>query len=76
MSDLAATGCDSATIGQYLPPSKKHLPVERYYSPEEFNRLADIARSAGIAKVASGPKVRSSYMAHHLQGRNLRDIHK
>jgi lipoic acid synthetase len=73
MSDLAADGCDSATLGQYLPPSKNHLPVERYYTPEEFDRLADIARAAGIAKVASGPKVRSSYMAHNLQGKQLRD---
>ncbi len=73
LHDIAATGCDSATLGQYLQPSKQHLAVERYYTPEEFDRLGDTARRAGIAKVASGPKVRSSYLAHQLQGRCLRE---
>lgn len=71
LADLADNGCDTVTMGQYLPPSKKHLPVERYYTPEEFDSLAGMAKTAGIAKVASGPKVRSSYMAHQLQGRHL-----
>ena len=73
LHDIAATGCDSATLGQYLQPSKQHLPVLRYYTPEEFERLGQSARRAGIAKVASGPRVRSSYLAHQLQGRSLRD---
>ncbi len=72
LSEIAATGCDSVTLGQYLPPSKKHLRVERYYTPAEFDKLGRAARRAGIAKVASGPKVRSSYLAHQLQGRHLR----
>ncbi|MBW7998427.1 MAG: lipoyl synthase [Candidatus Glassbacteria bacterium] len=76
LDDLAATGCDTLTLGQYLRPSKNHLKVERYYTPGEFDRLAETARSRGIAKVASGPKVRSSYMAHQLQGRSLRSEDK
>jgi lipoic acid synthetase len=74
MDNIAATGCDSMTLGQYLPPSKIHLKVERYYTPGEFDKLAEMAREAGIQKVASGPKVRSSYMAHELQGKNLRVV--
>ena len=68
LSDLAATGCASATIGQYLPPSKEHLSVERFYTPAEFSTLAEYAKKAGIDRVASGPLVRSSYMAHELAG--------
>lgn len=73
LDDIAATGCDTVTLGQYLPPSKQHLAVERYYTPQEFDKLGRAARRAGIAKVASGPKVRSSYLAHQLQGRPLRE---
>ncbi len=63
MRDLRAHGCDMLTLGQYLQPSKHHLPVDRYVTPEEFDRLGDIARGLGFANVASGPMVRSSYHA-------------
>jgi len=66
IEDLAGCGCGSMTIGQYLPPTKKHHPVARYYSPAEFGQLADTARKAGIRRVSAGPLVRSSYHAHSL----------
>ncbi len=72
LGEIAATGCDTVTLGQYLPPSKKHLSVERFYTPAQFDTLGRAARRAGISKVASGPRVRSSYLAHQLQGRSLR----
>lgn len=55
--------CDMVTIGQYLQPSRYHLPVTRFVSPEEFAQLADYARALGFQNVASGPLVRSSYHA-------------
>jgi lipoic acid synthetase len=58
LRDLHAHGCDNLTIGQYLAPSRHHLPVARYVTPEEFDALADIARELGFDKVASGPMVR------------------
>jgi len=61
---LRETGVDFVTIGQYLRPSRQHLPVERYWHPEEFDALAREGRALGIAQVASGPLVRSSYHAH------------
>jgi len=61
--DLAANQVSMLTIGQYLSPLKKHLPVQRYVSPEEFNEYAVEANRAGIKKVFSAPLVRSSYMA-------------
>ena len=63
MEDLRHADCDLLTIGQYLRPSLKHLPVSRFYAPDEFNRLGDIGRSLGFKHVASGPLVRSSYHA-------------
>jgi lipoic acid synthetase len=60
---LRETGVDFVTIGQYLRPSLQHLPVERYWHPEEFDALAREGRALGIAQVASGPLVRSSYHA-------------
>ncbi len=63
LADLRAHGCDMLTLGQYLQPSKYHLPVERFVTPEEFDSLADSARAMGFSKVASGPMVRSSYHA-------------
>jgi lipoic acid synthetase len=63
MADLRAHGCDLLTIGQYLRPSRKHLPVERYYHPDEFARLAELGRRLGFAHVEAGPLVRSSYHA-------------
>jgi lipoic acid synthetase len=63
MGDLRAHGCDMLTLGQYLQPSLHHLPVDRFVSPEEFDRLADIGHRMGFSHVASGPMVRSSYHA-------------
>jgi lipoic acid synthetase len=63
MRDLRAVGCDRLTLGQYLRPSLEHLPVQKYWTPEEFDRLGEIARSLGFSTVRSGPLVRSSYHA-------------
>ncbi len=63
MADLRAHGCDMLTIGQYLQPSKFHLPVVRYLEPAEFEAFAADAKAMGFDKVASGPMVRSSYHA-------------
>ena len=63
MKDLRSVGCDLLTIGQYLRPSPTHLPVDRFYAPSEFNRLAEVGRDMGFKHVASGPLVRSSYHA-------------
>ncbi len=62
-SDVAAIRCDILTIGQYLRPTREHLPVERFYAPEEFTRLKRIGESRGIRHVEAGPLVRSSYHA-------------
>ena len=58
--------CDNLTLGQYLAPTLKHLPVIRDLPPEEFDDLAVLARSLGFTKVASGPFVRSSYHADEM----------
>jgi lipoic acid synthetase len=63
MDDLRAVDCDIMTIGQYLQPTKKHLPVVRYYTPEEFERLKEEGLKRGFSHVESGPLVRSSYHA-------------
>jgi lipoic acid synthetase len=63
MRDLAALKVDILTIGQYLQPSKKHLPIERYYEPQEFDELKRIALELGFKWAESGPLVRSSYRA-------------
>lgn len=63
MSDLRAHGCDLLTLGQYLQPSRSHLPVLRYWTPEEFETLAAVGKAMGFANVASGAMVRSSYHA-------------
>jgi lipoic acid synthetase len=55
--------CDLLTIGQYLRPSIKHLPLDRYYTPDEFDELGQIGSRLGFKHVASGPLVRSSYHA-------------
>jgi lipoyl synthase len=62
--DLAATGCDILTIGQYLRPSRDHLPMARLYTPREFAELKTEALGIGFRHVESGPLVRSSYHAH------------
>ena len=63
LEDLRAHDCDMLTIGQYLQPSRFHLPVERYWEPAEFDSLGGVARELGFNRVASGPMVRSSYHA-------------
>ena len=63
MQDLAARGVSIVTIGQYLRPSGWHLPVDRYYHPDEFSRIARIGREIGFVHVEAGPLVRSSYHA-------------
>ena len=63
MRDLRAVDCQRLTLGQYLRPSLAHIPVARYWLPEEFERLGAIARELGFAQVRSGPLVRSSYHA-------------
>jgi lipoic acid synthetase len=62
--DLAAAGCDILTIGQYLRPSRDHLPMARLYTPREFAELKTEALKMGFRHVESGPLVRSSYHAH------------
>jgi lipoic acid synthetase len=63
MTDLRQAGCDVLTIGQYLPPSRKHRELVRYVSPQEFVEYEDIGRDMGFASVFSGPLVRSSFHA-------------
>lgn len=63
LGDLREHDCDMLTLGQYLQPSRDHLPVERYWEPAEFVELGDVARGLGFSRVASGPLVRSSYHA-------------
>ncbi|MCP5199215.1 MAG: lipoyl synthase [Gammaproteobacteria bacterium] len=63
LRDLRAHGCDMITLGQYLQPSRAHLPVARFVPPEEFDELAAFCRELGFLNVASGPLVRSSYHA-------------
>lgn len=63
MLDLRSVDCDRLTIGQYMRPSLAHLPVQKYWTPEEFDQLGAIARSLGFSHVRSGPLVRSSYHA-------------
>ncbi|AIK39684.1 lipoyl synthase [Bacillus pseudomycoides] len=63
MDDLRANNVDILTLGQYLQPSKKHLPVIKYYTPAEFAELKEIALSKGFSHCEAGPLVRSSYHA-------------
>ena len=63
MDDLRANHVEIMTIGQYLQPSKKHLQVEKYYHPEEFEELKAIALTKGFHHCEAGPLVRSSYHA-------------
>ena len=63
LGDLRRAGCAILTLGQYLRPSAAHLPMTRYYHPDEFRRLKDIALEMGFGHVESGPLVRSSYHA-------------
>lgn len=63
LRDLRAHGCEMLTLGQYLQPSRDHLPVARYVTPGEFEELAELARELGFTGIASAPLVRSSYHA-------------
>ncbi|HZP48874.1 MAG TPA: lipoyl synthase, partial [Vicinamibacterales bacterium] len=63
-TDLRRVGCGILTIGQYLRPSPAHAPMVRYYHPDEFRALKQIALDLGFVHVESGPLVRSSYHAH------------
>jgi lipoyl synthase len=63
MIDLRAINCDRLTLGQYMRPSLAHLPVVKYWTPEEFQELGETAHSLGFSQVRSGPLVRSSYHA-------------
>ncbi|MFN7898473.1 MAG: lipoyl synthase [Synechococcaceae cyanobacterium] len=63
LRDLREVDCQRITLGQYLRPSLAHIPVDRYWRPEEFEQLGQIARELGFAEVRSGPLVRSSYHA-------------
>ncbi|MDF0556221.1 lipoyl synthase [Kamptonema sp. UHCC 0994] len=63
LEDLRGVGCDRLTLGQYMRPSLEHLPVQKYWTPEEFDHLGAIAREMGFSHVRSGPLVRSSYHA-------------
>ncbi len=70
LRDLRQAGCDMLTAGQYLRPTPDHLPLVRYYTPEEFKKIETLAYELGFGRVASGPLVRSSYRA----GRHLREL--
>ena len=63
MEDLRNTECDILTVGQYLSPSARHLPIQRYYTPEEFEEIKEAGIEMGFRHVESGPLVRSSYHA-------------
>ncbi|MCT7983215.1 lipoyl synthase [Laspinema sp. A4] len=63
MEELRAVDCDRLTLGQYMRPSLEHLPVQKYWTPEEFDQLGTVAREMGFSHVRSGPLVRSSYHA-------------
>lgn len=75
MRDLRQWGVDILTIGQYLQPSRRHLPIERYYTPEEFAALKHFGLELGFRWVESGPLVRSSYRAEQ-QVRALSVVHR
>jgi lipoic acid synthetase len=71
MRDLRAVDVNVLTLGQYLRPSAQHLPIARYYRPEEFGELAEAGRAMGFAHVEAGPLVRSSYHAKRQSGHLL-----
>ncbi|RPJ36500.1 MAG: lipoyl synthase [Chloroflexi bacterium] len=75
MRDLRSWGADILTIGQYLQPSRRHLPITRYYTPEEFAEISEFGLGIGFQWVESGPLVRSSYHAAE-QVRALSMVHK
>ncbi|MCJ7773822.1 MAG: lipoyl synthase, partial [Desulfobacterales bacterium] len=71
LSALQQTGCQYVTMGQYLAPSKAHMPVDRYVQPHEFDQWAEKARAMGFKEVASGPLIRSSYKAEEMNGLDM-----
>ncbi len=75
MRDQRSWGVDILTVGQYLQPSKQHLPIARYYAPEEFAEIKEFGLSIGFQWVESGPLVRSSYHAAD-QVRALSVVHR
>jgi lipoic acid synthetase len=72
MQDLRTAGCDILTLGQYLQPTLRHLPVLEFVSPEKFAELGERARAMGFIHVASGPMVRSSYHADEFRLPSMR----
>jgi lipoic acid synthetase len=66
LADLRRANCDTLTLGQYLTPTLKHIPVARYVTAEEFDDLAALARTLGFRQVVAGPFVRSSYHADEM----------
>jgi lipoic acid synthetase len=76
LADLREAGCDLVTITQYLRPSVRHHPVERWVRPEEFDELGEEARELGFAGVMSGPLVRSSYRAGRLYRQAQEALHR
>ena len=74
-ADLRDVDCDTLTLGQYLSPTLKHMPIARFVHPDEFDHLAQLARSLGFKKVVAGPFVRSSYHADEMAEVNLHAGH-
>ena len=70
MDDLREIDVDILTLGQYLRPTLNHLPVERWVTPEEFNKYREIGLAKGFLEVVSGPMVRSSYRAERALEKN------
>ncbi len=71
LGDLRTHGCSMVTLGQYLPPSGSHLPLERYATPDEFTHYREYGLALGFRQVASGPLVRSSYHAEEQAGETV-----
>ncbi|MBL8000202.1 MAG: lipoyl synthase, partial [Candidatus Kapabacteria bacterium] len=63
MADLVKVNCDILTLGQYLQPTKNHLPVDRFVHPDEFAEYKEVGMTMGFSYIESGPLVRSSYHA-------------
>jgi lipoyl synthase len=76
MGDLGRIGCNIMTVGQYLQPTQRHLPIDRFVEPEEFVEMKRIGESLGIGHVESGPLVRSSYHAAEQAERFTQPISK
>ena len=68
--DLVEIKCDIVTIGQYIQPTKEHLPVIKYYEPQEYDELSQIAKDLGIKYTFFSPLTRSSYKAYEVFNNN------